>query len=149
MLLKAIKVSALVLKIFAIGIGVFLLFFGTVIAIVNIGLDGVRPDRTPDQGFFDYNCWRFIGMFFASVGILFAIPNFIINKSKIFPTIYLIITFLLSFIVIAFAIYAGSDEADKLDFYKTMILYLIMSLFAPLSLIFSMLAKKKAKIGNT
>ncbi len=128
---------ALMLKILAMLVGAFLILWGFIGGVL-----GYDPG-----GKIEYIETRLVALFTMFLGIIYLIPNAKIRKSNRLMIIYMAVTLLPSLIFIIASLYTIFAEGMNSYIYSggllTVAVSVPLSLAAPLSLIFSVLATRK------
>jgi hypothetical protein len=130
---------SIVLKLLAKIFGVILISYGCAVGLLGVGPDGpVVPIR-----------WRFIGLFSLFQGLFYLISNTKLMKTNRTIISYLSITFSPAIMILFFIFYTVATR--KMEAFiesnglVTVVFLLPISMFAPLSLIFTVIGQKRSR----
>jgi hypothetical protein len=129
------KISG-ILKILSKIVGIFCIIYGCVVGILGLGPDGP----------FGLNRWRIVGLFVLLQGILYFQSNSKFMRNPFLIGVYLATTFSPGMIVLAaslVSIYSvGFNDFLEAGGVTTAAVLFFISVFAPLSMVFSILERK-------
>jgi uncharacterized membrane protein HdeD (DUF308 family) len=132
-----------VLKILAKIVSIILISYGCIVGIFGLGPDG----PTVLIG------WRLIGLFVLLQGILYILSNSKFRDDPRLLTFYFSATFLPAIVIVIVAFFSinaeGMESFVKAGGLITVAVLLLISMFAPLSMIFSILGAKRNREKET